>query len=153
MINLQKRISLNPALNIKIKKAVRLTLHSQNCAKEGRVTVCLVDDQAIKELNSKYLRQNSPTDVIAFNINLPSQETLSADLAISTDAVLANAKIFSTSALYELLLYIIHGTLHVLGYDDKAEDERRLMNEKSEDILKTLIPDRQRFPLRENAHT
>ena len=153
IINLQKKIALNPALNIKIKKAVRLTLLSEGCAKRGQVTVCLVDDRTISELNSKYLRHNNPTDVIAFNINLPAQETLSADLAISTDTVLANARIFSTSALYELLLYITHGTLHVLGYEDQAADKRRLMNEKSENILRSLMPKTQLFPLRQNAHT
>ncbi len=126
---------------------------AEGCAKEGRVTVCLVDDLTIKELNNRYLRHNSPTDVIAFNINLPDQKVLSADLAISTDTVLTNAKIFSTSVLYELFLYVIHGTLHILGYDDRTDNLRQQMNEKSENILKSLLPARQLFTLRENAHT
>ncbi|MFH1458118.1 MAG: rRNA maturation RNase YbeY [Candidatus Omnitrophota bacterium] len=95
--------------------------------KSGEITVCFVNDKKIKELNLRYLQKNEPTDVLAFD---------SGDIVVSTDAAIRNAKIFETERLYELYLYIIHGVLHLSGYDDKTPKLKKKMDKKTKEIFK-----------------
>ena len=132
--NLQKKIPINPK---RIKKAALKTLFSEGLKKSGEITICFVNDKEIKELNLFYLGQNKPTDVIAFVI-LANRKEILADIAISTDTAARNAKIFKTTPLYEIHLYVIHGILHILGYADKTTPQRRIMQGKANHILKKL---------------
>lgn len=151
--NLQKRIPIYPK---RIKKAVLKTLLlegvypvrkistsrrilSNGVKKAGEITVCFVNDKRIKELNLKYLNRDYPTDVIAFDVTGPGNSgALLADLIVSADRAVANAAVFKTYPLYELYLYVVHGTLHLLGYDDRTTKQRRIMEKKSNRILSTL---------------
>ncbi len=105
--------------------------------KSGEITVCIMDDRKIKELNLNYLGKNSPTDVIAFDLSENNKAVL-ADIAVSADTAIRNAVIFKTTPLYELYLYIIHGLLHILGYDDARKKEKLIMRKKEEFLLNTL---------------
>lgn len=134
--NLQKRIPVNPK---RITKTVLKVLSIEGIKKSGEIAVCFVDDPKIRELNLKYLGKNNPTDVIAFDIAGPqSPEKICADIVISTDRAISNAKIFKTSPLYELYLYVIHGVLHILGYDDRTAKQRQLMQNKEKEILENF---------------
>ena len=105
----------------------------------GEITISFVNDSKIKELNLRYLRKNNPTDVLAFDIaEQPGSNNIFADIVISTDMALRNARIFKTTPFYELYLYLIHGLLHLLGYDDKNKNQRKIMDEKTKYILTTL---------------
>lgn len=95
-----------------------------------------MDDKKIKKINAKYLNKKTATDVIAFNLD--SKNELLADIAVSVDTAISQAKIFQTSYLYELYLYVVHGVLHILGYDDKTTKQRQLMQDKSIKILHAL---------------
>jgi probable rRNA maturation factor len=73
-----------------------------------------------------------PTDVLAFDLSAPGAvRVLLADIIISADTAARNAKIFHTTPLYELYLYVVHGVLHLLGYDDKTKAQRKLMHKKA----------------------
>ena len=84
-----------------------------------------------------YLGSDFPTDVIAFDLSDTGDE-ISADLAISTDTAIRNARIFKTCATYEVYLYVIHGILHLSGFRDSTERQRKLMEEKATQILSEL---------------
>ena len=84
-----------------------------------------------------YLGCDSPTDVIAFDLSDKGGE-LSADLAISTDTAIRNARIFKTCAAYEVYLYVIHGILHLLGFRDSTVRQRKSMERKTTQILSEL---------------
>lgn len=134
--NLQKKISFHPK---RIRKTVLNTLSSEGIKNPGEITIFFVDDKKIKELNLRYLHKDNATDVITFDISEPNiSDNIVADIAISTDRVMANARIYKTSPLYELRLYIIHGILHLLGYNDKNARQRKIMDAKARDILATL---------------
>jgi len=134
--NLQKRIPINPK---RIIKTVLKILSLEGIKKSGEITICFVNDRRIKELNLKYLGKNNPTDVIAFDIAGPnSQNKIFADIVISTDRAIDNAGAFHTTPLFELYLYVIHGVLHILGYDDKTKKDRLIMRQKEESLLKIL---------------
>lgn len=136
IINLQNKVPVNSK---RVKKTVQKVLSKEAVKKSGEITVCFVDDRKIKELNLKYLGKNNPTDVIAFDITEPkSPDKYFADIAISTDRAIDNAKAFHTRPLYELYLYVIHGVLHILGYDDRSKKDKLLMHRREKELLKIL---------------
>jgi len=132
--NLQKKIPISPK---KTQEAVLRALSSEGIKKLGEITVCFVNDSQIKELNLLYLARNNPTDVISFN-NSASSKELMADIAISTDTACRNARIFKTTPAYELYLYVVHGVLHILGYDDSTAKQKKIMREKEQFLLSKL---------------
>ncbi len=99
-----------------------------------------MSSQKIRAFNKKFLSRDHTTDVLAFDMceggfsrkeNIP----LLGDIIISTDAAIQNAKIFKTSVKHEIVLYIIHGILHLLGYDDHKSRDIRLMREREQELL------------------
>ncbi len=136
--NLQKKILINPAAAEKVKKAVLETCASKKKTREYEITICLVKDNRIKELNLLYMGKCVPTDVLSFDITMPNsryEKTIFADIVVSTDTAVSNAVIFKTAPADEMLLYVIHGVLHILGYNDSTKKERAIMRKKEISIL------------------
>lgn len=135
--NLQKKIPVSPK---EIKKIILNVLLFERIKKRAEITVCIVEDKKIKELNRKFLGKNEATDVLAFDGSASSfgsardgpsvPRHISADIVISTDTALRNAKAFRTNASKEIKLYLIHGILHLLGYDDHSPKDKKLMRDK-----------------------
>lgn len=120
-----------------IKRIIRKVLRLETLRRPGEITVSLVNDGQIRELNTIYLGRYCPTDVISFDISRDRKELI-ADIAISTDTAARNAKKYRTSPLFEIYLYVVHGLLHVLGYDDITIRKRKIMQERTKLILATL---------------
>jgi probable rRNA maturation factor len=99
----------------------------------------LVTDKIIKKLNKEYAGEDCPTDVLAFDISqAKDKKNMLADIIISTDAAIRNARVFKTVPLYELYLYIVHGCLHLLGYRDKTTAQRNIMQEKTQKVMNSI---------------
>lgn len=103
----------------------------------------MVTDRKIKALNKKFLNHNWSTDVLAFNLGDISSrghafQILEGEIILSTERAIQNAKRFKTSAHKEVLLYIIHGILHLLGYDDHALEGIRQMQKKEVELMNSL---------------
>jgi len=125
------------------------------------INVIFVSHQKIRALNKKYLQKDYATDVLSFDLSnnvmfvssdndeckfLDEEKSndvresvygnyLIGDIFISTDAAIANMKRYNTSLGKELLLYIIHGILHLLGYDDKDPLHAKKMRNREDEIL------------------
>lgn len=97
-------------------------------------------------LNETYLKHKGSTDVLAFNYSEPGQEGLLGELFVCTDEALIQAARFRTSWQAELVRYVVHGTLHLLGHDDHSLVERRKMKRQENRVLKALAS---RFALKE----
>lgn len=140
IINHQKKINFSAILAAKIKKAARYTLNIEKTNKKAVITICFVNNKIIKQLNKKHLGKNRPTDVITFNM-LPAEKSncFNAEIAISTDTVISNAKIYKTPVIYELFLYVAHGILHAVGYDDKTKKQREIMCKKEINIINKIL--------------
>ncbi len=82
-----------------------------------QVDVAIVDDPTIHALNLKHLGHDYPTDVLSFDLGKVGQVVVSYDTAV------ANAAEYGVPAEKELLLYVIHGVLHLAGFRDKTEAE------------------------------
>jgi probable rRNA maturation factor len=93
---------------------------------DGQIGVAVVDDATIAKLHHEYLNDPEPTDVLSFALD-SSPGYIEGEVVVSADAAIASAPRFKSSAAGELLLYVIHGTLHLVGYDDATPKKRATM--------------------------
>lgn len=100
----------------------------------GEISVALVDNAKIKELNKKFRKKDEVTDVLSF----PMDEEILGDIIISAEKALEQSKDYGHSFKREICYLVTHGILHLLGYDHKAEGEKKEMRKKEERILKEL---------------
>jgi probable rRNA maturation factor len=135
VLGLQNKIKISPG---EIKRAISKTLSAEGRVDSGEINVVFTDDRQIRELTLMYLGRDCPTDVIAFN-NSSCRCGFLADIVVSTETALRQSKIFKTTPIYEVYLYVIHGLLHLLGYDDKTARKRKLMQKKAEFILNSIL--------------
>lgn len=92
----------------------------------------------ILKINKKYLRHNYSTDIITFNYS-EKELLLDAELYISTQDAEKNAKRYGNSLEQELLRLVIHGVLHLLGYDDMSKDNKTLMKKIENRLVNKYI--------------
>jgi len=92
------------------------------------------NDNALLEINRKYLNHNFYTDVISFDLSSSRKEIL-ADIYISVDRIRENAKSFKITMEEELHRVMLHGLLHLCGYNDKTEVQRQLIRKKEDFYL------------------
>ncbi len=130
--NLQKKIPINPK---KIKKLISKILKEEQIKKSGFINICFVNNSLIKKFNTKFLKIKSATDVLAFNLSQKKEKNISADIMISTSAAITNSAKFRTTPNYELLLYVAHGLLHILGYNDQTQTQKKLMHKKETEYV------------------
>jgi probable rRNA maturation factor len=91
----------------------------------GRVDVAVVCDREIAALNRRFLRRAGPTDVLSFPLGGPGGHL--GDVVVSGETARREAARRGVPARAELHLYVVHGVLHLLGYDDRAPGPRRRM--------------------------
>ena len=99
----------------------------ENC-RLGEISVIFCSDAYLLDMNKKYLGHDYFTDIITFDYS--EGELLSGDLFISVDTVRSNAAFYSAEFDDELDRVIVHGILHLIGYDDHSEEEFAAMKEK-----------------------
>lgn len=96
--------------------------------KIGDINVIFCSDNYILDVNMKYLQHDYFTDIITFDYC--EGKVLSGDLFISVDSVRENSIEFGTDFEEELHRVIVHGVLHLIGYDDHTEEDKKLMRLK-----------------------
>lgn len=96
--------------------------------KIGDINVIFCSDNYILDVNMKYLQHHYFTDIITFDYC--EGKVLSGDLFISVDSVRENSIEFGTDFEEELHRVIVHGVLHLIGYDDHTEEDKKVMRQK-----------------------
>lgn len=94
----------------------------------GEVNIIFCSDRYILDINLRYLQHDYFTDIITFDYC--EGEKLSGDLFISVDSVRENAVFYGTEFDEELHRVIVHGLLHLIGYDDHSEEDKKTMRSK-----------------------
>lgn len=94
------------------------------------------NDKQIKKIHKKHLKSNTTTDVITFNLN--SLEEPHGDIYICIDEAKRNSKSLNHDLEYEIKTLIIHGLLHLIGYVDTTEKEKKIMFNEQDRLLKIL---------------
>lgn len=121
----------------------------------AEVSVAFVDDAQIHEINRAYLNHDFPTDVITFRLdgNEPhgqagargtvrrgAGQTIDGEIVISAETAARTATELGTTTEHELCLYLVHGLLHLCGYDDLTPREKRLMRRREAEMLEARLP-------------
>jgi len=96
--------------------------------KLGQINIIFCSDNYILDINQKYLMHDYFTDIITFDYC--EGNVMSGDLFISVDSVKENSIFYKTEFEDELNRVIVHGLLHLIGYDDHTEEEQKVMREK-----------------------
>jgi probable rRNA maturation factor len=97
----------------------------------GKLSIVIIDNETIHDLNKQFLQHDYATDVLSFKIE-ENTETgfLEGEIAVSAEMAIERAPEFGWHPIEELLLYVVHGVLHLVGYDDIEPEDRVLMRDK-----------------------
>ena len=142
-INNLTKFSLNEK---KIKKVLEKAFRFRKI----NLSIAFVGPGTIKKINKKYRNKDKATDVLSFaefkneekniKIKKPEEENNLGEIIICPQEVKKNAKNFKTDFSKEIYRVLIHGILHLLGYDhEKTKNKARLMNEKQDYYFKKII--------------
>jgi len=130
------RVRSRPLSDRAVRAAVRAALAHGGWQGE-RVDVVLVSDSALARLHGRHLADPSPTDVIAFDLSDP-HGGVSAEIYASVERARMVARERGVAAGRELALYLVHGALHLSGFDDRRTAARRAMRAAERAVLDAL---------------
>lgn len=152
LANEQSSIALHQR---RIREALRITLVDERVA-SCDLSVAVVTDARIHEINRQFLAHDEPTDVITFELAPPSRVAgvplrppgtpvrrgsalrLEGEIVVSAETARRRAPEFGWTAHNELTLYLVHGVLHLCGYDDTSPSEVKLMRRRELEVLERL---------------
>ena len=174
-VEISNRQSHVPIGTATIRKTVRVVLADEQVA-VARISVALTDNATIRRVNRDYLQHDYDTDVLSFLFESTPEKTakpkrrradvgqprgcgrrIDGEVLISAEMAVQMAGRFGWSPRDEVMLYLVHGLLHLCGYDDLTSAERRIMRGRERAILAALeivLPEaaKHRRPAR-RAHT
>lgn len=137
---------IDPLLAERLEATAAAALRHEG--RPGEVALILTDDQSIQELNRDFLGEDAPTDVLAFSaleeagpfVSAPEAAGYLGDVIISYPRAVQQAREQGHAVGLELDLLVVHGILHLLGYDHATEEEKSLMWSHQTAILSGLVP-------------
>lgn len=103
-------------------------LISNELKTDGEIAIILCSDNYLLDMNKQYLNHDYYTDIITFDY--VENNIISGDLFISCDRIKENSEKLEITFIRELYRVIFHGVLHLVGYNDKTDDEQKVMTEK-----------------------
>ena len=128
------------------RRLAELALTAENIS-EGELTLFFIDEQIMADLNTEHMGETGPTDVLAFPIDGPTQQTakttvnpdgppkILGDIFICPSVARKNADTYKKPFEDEIALLVIHGVLHILGHDHAEDEEKRIMQEREKVLL------------------
>ena len=119
----------------RINKIVKLILAKEN-VNQALVNIVLVGDKLIIALNKEYLKKDTTTDVISFILENDSKKGgLEGEVYANLEQIQRQAKDYNVTWQNELFRVIIHGVLHLVGYDDQTLEDKNQMTDKEDHYL------------------
>lgn len=103
--------------------------------KKAAISVAIVDDETITHVNEKFLNHKRQTDVISFDLSDGDDEPKNFEFVVNAEQAVREAQQRGHSTEAELALYITHGLLHNLGFDDANQQEAQKMHNTEDEIL------------------
>lgn len=146
--NEQTLVEITSVLTVYLEKAAELTLELAGGEPLAEVSIVLVDDSYIRELNRAYRKKDQTTDVLSFAMLEETGEEpeifgidddhVLGDVFISMETAERQAKEYGHSLERETVYLAVHGMLHLLGYDHEDEKDRERMRGKEEEVMVKL---------------
>lgn len=158
-INIEEEVTPNFPFDHRelASQVITFALDHENFPFEAEISLTIVDNDAIREINRELREIDAPTDVLSFpmidyecagdfsqvehsddNFNPDTGEALLGDIVISAEKVFAQAESYGHSPKREYAFLIVHSVLHLLGYDHMTPDEAAFMENKQTDILNEM---------------
>ena len=141
-VQIDNRQSIHRIARRKLRQTAKAILNALDCP-DAELSILIVDDQQITKLNRQFLNRKGPTNVIAFPMQAGQfteiAPNLLGDVVISAETAQQEARNAGLSMEERLNQLLIHGTLHLLGYDHvKTVSEARRMEKKTNELLKII---------------
>lgn len=127
------RSLLKPADRPRLADVARRVLEAEGVVR-AEVSIAVVDDPAIHEVNRRHLDHDWPTDVISFVLSDPGED-MAGELVVSAETAARMAARDGGDAWTEIVLYVIHGLLHLCGHDDLTEAGAAAMRRREGELL------------------
>jgi probable rRNA maturation factor len=124
-----------------VRQSVRLVLRGEGHG-SAMISVVFIDGRRCRELNRKYLQHDYATDVISFP--LEEAENLEGEIYVNLDGAREQARRYKVSFRNELTRLIVHGTLHLIGYDDRRVRDAQRMKRREEEYVNSKVPTQRR---------
>ena len=168
LVNRQRSVRFDRRRLIRLARSVLV----QEQVAAAEISIAILDDAQIHDINRQFLNHDYPTDVISFVLECslveprPSSvsrngirrgcgKSIEGEVVISAETAASNAARYATDPQHELALYLVHGLLHLCGYDDLTPQEKRLMRRREAEALAgsgiVMQPQRRASPRRHSA--
>ena len=135
--------------SLSLEKAALAALSEQNLQEDTNLSIVIDGDQQLQALNLEFLGIDSPTDVLSFledELDPDTEQRYLGDIIISYPQAEKQAAIAGHTTKSELDLLVVHGVLHLLGYDHSTDEEKVKMWGMQKDVLLKLGSDIKKFP-------
>lgn len=151
--NEQNKVAINDNLNGLIHRAIEFSLRLEEFSMPVEISVLLVDNEAIREINKEHRKVDRATDVLSFpmvemaegkilsdegDFDMDENLLVLGDIVVSMEKTAEQAEEYGHSFERELAFLVTHGMFHLLGYDHEAPEEEKKMLEKQEEVLALL---------------
>ncbi len=133
ILNRQRRVSIN---RTQLKSAIQKVLLAEG-VRHANLEIALVNDSAIRRVHNRFLQLDSPTDVLTFPLQEPG-EPIAGAIVISAETAAREGPRHGLEPKIEILLYAIHGILHLCGYDDHFASDVRCMRRRQKTLLRQV---------------
>ena len=135
----QDEVALDSSVMRAMELSIETCLERQGLA-GSEVSLSIVDDREMHELNLRYRNVDRTTDVLSFPLEeeRPKEPCLLGDIVVSAPRARQQAGEYGHSLLREMNFLVVHGTLHLLGYDHMTPEEDQEMQRLQEDVLAAL---------------
>ncbi len=138
--------SSQKALRVPRKKLAALMefVARQEGIRLAEVDLAVVDSRQIASLNRNYLRHAGPTDVLSFDLSEADGQGIRSQLVVCGDVAVRQAQTHGQAPQRELMLYVVHGLLHLMGYEDQTVRGAARMHAREEEILEAFAAEKPR---------
>ena len=136
--NVAAQIPSREALESTLQNAANKTLEFRD-VDNAEISIAIVSDERIHEINRQFLNHDYPTDVITFELGTnPATDNFQAEIVVSAETAMQIAEEVDTTLEMELILYVIHGSLHLTGLDDHSDEDRIEMRKNERAMMNSL---------------
>lgn len=142
--NEQDKINIPENWQGKMEQIVELCLQQEEINSKAEVDILFVDNETIREMNLEYRDKDSATDVLSFPMYEADEyiedeeEILFGDIVISLERAQEQCEEFGHSLEREVMYLLVHGLLHLAGYDHMEEEDKQQMRQQEEKLLAVI---------------
>jgi len=139
--NQQQAMPIKTPEHKRIRKTIEKVLQHMSVA-QGEVSLAIVDDKTIARIAKKYFGKAQVTDVISFDLRdkrpAKTNKRIDCEVVVNAQEALRQGRTKPKDVWAELNLYVVHGLLHQLGYDDRQQRQAKLMHAQEDQLLEAL---------------